>query len=158
MMLSLVNLGGNKLDQYMKVDSTVSDTVISTGYDYTVSVKVTNTAPTTGPVYVIGPFTGSGLKAGEYAGLLNFNLPQDATGITFDGQQNEFLSGPDGPTQAIAIQTDLQAGQSATYVLHFYRSQSAEFTRVMPSARATPTTWHFRNDSWVDDHSHFILP
>jgi hypothetical protein len=158
MMLSLVNLGGNKLDQFMKVDASVKEDVIASGYDVTVTAKVTNTAPTSGPPYVLGPFNNSGLATGEYDGLLNFNLPQDATGIVFDGQQNEFLSGPDGPTQAIAVQADVKAGQSATYVLHFYRARTAQFTRVMPSARVPATVWHYGSDTWSDTQAHFIIP
>ena len=156
LMLNVVNVGGNKLDQFLHVDATVARTTGRSGIDMVVSVKLTNSTPVDVPQYVAGPFPGSGLRAGEYQGLVSFSLPGDASGARFDGNPPLVVGGSDGPTQAFATKVQLQRGESKTVVIRFTRRATARTTVVEPSARVPATVWHADGATWQDDRSRRI--
>lgn len=156
LMLNVVNLGGNKLDQFLRVDATLATTLGRSGIEESVVVKIANAAPPDLPQYVEGPFPGSGLAPGDYQGMLSFTLPGDARGARFDGSPPLAVAGSDGPSQAFATKVRVAAGASTTFTMRFSRPATARQTVVEPSARIPATTWHVGGSTWLDDHRHAV--
>ena len=157
MMLSSLNVGANKLDQFMKTDATMEEKLGANGIEVSVKITMTNTTPSDAPGYVLGPTPGVGLVGGEYAGLLSMNVPQDARDLRFDGNQKLVALGADGPNQTIGTAIRVKLGQSVTYTVRFTRSATAQKTIVESAGRYPATTWHDGGQTWTDDKQHVLV-
>ena len=111
MLLSVLNRGGNKLDQFLGVDATM--TAVARGDVRRVSVAVTmaNRTPPDLPTYVAGPFPSTSAVAGEYIGILALTVPKGAGNATSTGA-DLYLTGDDGPTRLLSTKVDLLPGAS----------------------------------------------
>jgi hypothetical protein len=92
--LSVMNFGGNKLDQFLNVDSSIS---VHSGSGGTTAVHVDvalhNVAPTDLSGYVAGPNPGiGGVGEGVYQGILAFNVPGVASLPTLQGVAPEIAA------------------------------------------------------------------
>ena len=58
--------------------------------------------------------------------------------------------GPEGPTWVIATPVDIKAGQTQDVVVRFTLPQASGQVQVMPTARLTPVTWHYRGTTETD--------
>ncbi len=150
LMVSMLNRGGNKLDQYLHVDPTLVVTPTATRTAATLQVAVSNQTPPDQPFYVEGPFPGTGLAAGEYLGILAVNVPADASNISIDNGAPLVAAGPDGDSRVVATYVRLARGQSRTLTVRFTLPAGARTIDVQPSARIPGEVWHFRDQQWVD--------
>ncbi len=79
---SLINLGGNKLDQYVPVRVDVSTAPSGSDTKVTMTTRVTNNTPPGESQFIAGPFPGVPVSYGGYRGLVAVNLPAAASRLT----------------------------------------------------------------------------
>lgn len=139
--VSMINLGGNKLDPYLPVR--VSVTTASTGANtaVTVTTHVSNATPSGLSQYAAGPFPGNPTPYGTYIGLVAANLPAAATHISVTGTGPLAVKGAEGPTWLVAAPLTLPQGASATLVTHFVLPGNDGSMSVVPSARIPAEQW-----------------
>jgi hypothetical protein len=153
---AVLNIGGNKLDQYLSVRD---DLQLSVSGDHTsaiLHVQLANHTPAGQPDYISGPTAGSNLVANEYAGLVALTLPGDATGAWVDGYHSLPVAGPDGPTQVLAVPVQLLAGQQEGLVVHFTLPGRHGQMEVEPSARIPAITYDVGRTTFTDADAHMV--
>ena len=150
--VGVLNVGGNKLDQFLDVDATLSVTPTAGGaHEALITMRITNTAPAGLPSYVGGPYPGLGLSAGEYRGILTVNSPGAGTLPTFQGLSPPLVTGIDGPTKVSAAgYLDIPARTERNVFVRFQLPAGVSSMTIEPSARIPPITWHFGNMTWQD--------
>ncbi|HEY8216536.1 MAG TPA: DUF4012 domain-containing protein [Acidimicrobiia bacterium] len=159
LLVSILNTGGNKLDQFLEADArlTVTDRA-DRGRDATVSVRVRNVAPTSGlPAYVSGPYGGTDLVAGEYQGLVAVNTPGVGSLPQLEGLPSLLVAGRDGPTKVVAAgPLRLEPGETASVTVRFVLPEQLDQIVVEPSARTPAISWRFDGDRWRDTSPHTV--
>jgi hypothetical protein len=151
LLLSLVNRSGVKLDWFVRMTAQLSIEPAGDHYEATLDVAVTNQTPSSGePLYVVGPYPGSGLDRGEYLGLVTLNLPSGATNSGFDDVDPLAVAGADGDNRTIAAWVHVQPGGTTHLVARFDLPSSMEGLVIEPSSRARPTTWTYDGMEWKD--------
>jgi hypothetical protein len=151
-MISVDNMGGNKLDQFLAVAATVTHHPVPTGSEVTVTIKLTNLTPATGlNRYVEGPFPFSGFAAGEYRGILSIDMPAVAHGAAIEGVSKLVAIGPQNSTRVIAGTLGLLRGQSGTYKVRFTVPRGSTHLQVIPSARYPAVHYTAGSRQWDDD-------
>ncbi len=156
MLLSVMNRGGNKLDPYLKVTSTMSATVDGDLRHIVVEVTMDNTAPSDLSNYAGGPYPGSDLAPGEYKGIVALNMPGGAGNITMSGGVPAAL-GEDGPTRMAATEVRMPPGTGTSTRFEFDLPVSWEEVEVLASARVPPTRWIAGSEAWTDDVTHQVV-
>ena len=73
--VSLINLGGNKLDQYLPVHVTVTTARSGPDTAVTLTTHMDNATPAGQSQFIAGPFPGEPVSYGGYRGLISANLP-----------------------------------------------------------------------------------
>jgi hypothetical protein len=139
--VSLINLGGNKLDPYMVVHVGVTTTRSGPNTAVTITDHTTNTTPAGESQYVAGPYPGSTAVYGSYIGLVADNLPARASHITMTGAGPVAVKGADGPTWVVAAPGTINPGASGTVVTHFVMPGHHGSMTVVPSARIPEEQW-----------------
>lgn len=155
MMLSILNRGGNKLDPYLSVTSTLEMEQVDDVRHLTVRVDMANEAPSGLNGYVAGPYPYSDVSEGEYRAVVALTLPAGAANVTTSGGV-PVAAGPDGPTQVAAVEVGIPRGSSATVTYDFVLHEDWTTLQVLPSARAVPTQWRAGGGSWSDDAPHTV--
>ena len=151
LLLSLVNRSGNKLDWFVRTEADLEVTEVTGGHEAVLRITVHNRAPDEGePAYVVGPYPGSGLAAGEYLGLVTLDLPAGARNGRFDGVEELAVAGADGPNRTIATWVRVGQGTSTEVVARFELPPGTDSLRVEPGARARPTAWATGRLEWED--------
>jgi len=153
LLVSLMNTGGNKLDQFLTVNGTIGVSTSSGGTDVNVRLELANNAPVGEPAYVVGPFPGTGLGEGVYRGILAVDVPGAATGVTIEGGLGQAAAGPDGPARVIATTVQLGRGETREVTVSFRLPGGVGELRVEPSAREPAIEWRAGDQRWVDDHA-----
>ena len=148
--VSVINLGGNKLDQYLPVH--VAVTTIPTGADTTVTLttRMDNTTPDGQSQFIAGPFPGEPVSYGGYRGLVSANLPAQASRITVTGAGPLAVKGAEGPTWVVAAPVTIPQGTSSTVVIRFRMPGSHGSMTLVPSARIPPEQWTSAGASFDD--------
>ena len=141
LVVSVLNQAGNKLDRFLHVEATLRFERQARSVGATLQVLLQNTTPDGEPPYVTGPFPGSGLAAGDYAGILSVNLPGGAGFITVEGRETFSAAGSDGPTKVVAVPVSVKKGGAQSFTLRFRLPQGHGPLRVEPSARVPAVTW-----------------
>ena len=149
--VSILNRGGNKLDPFLEAGAELDLHPVVSGTSVVVRVKITNRAPTGQSAYIVGPHPDSGVKEGDYLGIIAVNVPAAATDLTVDGAPALVATGSDGPTQVVASNLLISRGQEATFTVRFRLPASERFVEVVPSARVPPIRWEAGSQRWVDD-------
>jgi hypothetical protein len=149
--VNVLNRGGNKLDQFLRVGGDLEVRPTTEGTDVTVHVRLRNEAPEDAPPYVAGPHPASGVGAGDYLGIVAVNLPQAATGVRIEGLPQLATAGPDGPTTVAAGPVLVPRGGEGSVVVRFRLPPGWRSIVVTPSARTPPVTWTTGSASWPDD-------
>jgi len=139
--VSLVNLGGNKLDQYVPVKVTVTTAPAGSGTEVTITTHVSNNTPPGQSQFVAGPFPGVAVSYGGYSGLVTTNLPAAARGITITGAGQLAVEGADGPTWVVAAPLVVPEGAASTVVVRFHMPDRHGSMTVFPSARIPQEQW-----------------
>lgn len=138
---SLVNLGGNKLDQYVPVRVTVSTAPSGPDTAVTMTARVSNTTPPGESQFIAGPFPGEPVGYGGYRGLVAVNLPASASHLALSGAGPLAVKGAEGPTWLLAAPITVPEGASSTVVVHFLMPGSHGSMTIVPSARIPPEEW-----------------
>jgi hypothetical protein len=148
--VSVINLGGNKLDQYLPV--AVAVTTARAGADTTVTLttRMDNTTPDGQSQFIAGPFPGEPVAYGGYRGLISADLPALASRITVRGAGPLAVEGAEGPTWEVAAPVTIPQGTSSTVVIRFRMPGSHGSMTLVPSARIPPEQWTSAGGSFDD--------
>lgn len=150
LLVSSQNFSGNKLDQYVGVNATLSVTKSSGGSDVNVRVHLKNNAPADDPFYILGPYPGTGNLAGEYRSQVTFTMPADARQVVLEGATPVDVAGPDGPTQVQAAPIDLKRGEERDVSIRFHLPPGENHLQIESSARVPAIQWNYAGRQWFD--------
>jgi hypothetical protein len=139
--VSVLNIAGNKLDQYLDLHVAVSTEPSGVNTQVTLTTKMSNTTPAGQSQYIAGPFPGSPLAYGEYYGVLAANVPGTATGVSISGAGPTAVKGSEGPTWVIGAPFNLLAGAEQTVTVHFTMPGSHGSMALIPSTRVPAEQW-----------------
>lgn len=158
LMVSLVNLGANKLDPFVTAHVSLiplpgGARAKSTTFRLSVALH-NNAAPV--PSLINGPYPGLGLTAGEYSGLLAINLPGRLGGAALTSGQGVAVSGWDGGTNVLAPVIRLGPGASETFTTVFSLRARHGALSVLSSGRVPPEHWTYRGASFNDTKPHVL--
>ena len=156
LLVALLNRGGNKLDPFVSVETSLDTAAADDGTALTLEVTVTNDVPEGEPYYISGIDPDSVGGAGTYAGFLSIWFPEAATDIEMedpDATDEVVLvaNGPDGPTQVRSIDIRVPPGETRTYVARFRLPEGVDSLLVEPSARVPGMQWTSGAEEWSDD-------
>ncbi|MGH9080540.1 MAG: DUF4012 domain-containing protein [Acidimicrobiales bacterium] len=148
--VSLINLGGNKLDQFVPVQ--VAVTTARSGPDTAVSMtaRVVNNTPPGESQFIAGPFPGVPVGYGGYRGLMAVNLPAAASHITMTGTGPLAIKGAEGPTWLVAAPITVSQGATSTANIHFVMPGGHGSMTIVPSARIPPEQWMIHGSAVPD--------
>ncbi len=156
-LFSVLNIGGNKLDQFLVTDGSLDVDPGSDGTAVTVHLTLRNDAPLGEPAYVVGPHPRSGVGEGVYDGVAVFTMPGAASAISLDGDPDLVASGPDGPSLVVATAFQLPRDGTTELTLRF-RLPPGHGLRIESSGRVPAVEWSFGDREWSDDHAERIVP
>ena len=156
LMAAVINRGGNKLDQYLAVTANLQRIRQAHSTAATLSVRLQNEAPKTGPSYIEGPYPGLGTQPGEYVGILAVNLPAGSTDAHAEGYQTLAASGPEGPTLLLAAPIDIKLGQTLNVNVTFDLPNNYGAVNVVPTARVPPVNWNAGSSQFNDGAPHHL--
>ncbi len=139
--VSVINLGGNKLDQYLPVQVHVTTAPSGSDTAVTLTTTLVNMTPPGQSQFIAGPFPGVPVSYGGYQGLVAANLPTGATAITMTGGGPPAVNGVEGPTWVIAVPVTIAQGASATVATHFRMPGRHGSMTLVPSARIPAEQW-----------------
>jgi len=139
--VTVLNRGGNKLDQYLPVSVGVGTQPSGTGTEVTVTTTLENQTPDGQSQVIAGPYPGLPVSYGEYTGIIAENLPAAASDITLTGAGPLSAKGGEGPTWLIAAPFTVTQGATRTVVIRFHLPGSHGSMTVMPSARIPAEQW-----------------
>jgi len=149
-MAAVINRGGNKLDQYLSVTTDLSLKTEGKRTTGTLTVHLHNSTPPGQSQFIAGPYPGIGTVYGEYLGVLAVNLPGYASLPHIDGNPPLDAVGAEGPTWVIATPVEVKAGHDQQVVVRFTLPLASGEINVLPTARLTPVTWHYRGTTQTD--------
>lgn len=162
MLLSVMNTGGNKLDQFLKVRSDMTWTPQDGRTHVSVEVQITNDTPARGlPRYVQGPYPGLDAQPGQYLGMVQLTIPRTATSPTTSGAEL-FRSGEDGPSRSLVTKVSLLRGDSTTITFEFDVPDALPAIQVLASGRVPATKWFAgpvgdtSPETWLDNTPHTV--
>lgn len=159
LLLSLDNLSANKLDPFMRIEAEVTGRGAPDGARRVrIDVTVRNEAPAGLGSYAAGPFPGTGYAAGEYVGLLAFEVPRYARDVRLDGSLGIQADGSEGTTRVIAGSVRIARGATVRATLTLTLPDGGTALSVRGSARVPATEWRIRGDRFTDDAVHLIRP
>lgn len=153
---SVLNVAGNKLDQFLAVDARVTHVSTASGTRVTIAFTLRNQSPDGLPVYVQGPFPNTGLSAGEYLGYLSVDVPGASKSVAATGGGPLVTQGADGVSQVLATQVRLARGQSSTVTVSFTLPSSMHSLRVEPSARVPAIQWSDGASTFPDSQARTV--
>jgi len=146
LLLSVLNDGNNKLDQYLGVEAEV----VPTGRTGTVEMRVTNTVPPGEPNYIAGADPDAVGGYGVYPGRLSLHLPAGTTLSVVQGPEAE-VAGGDGASEVITAPVRIAPGETVTWTVRYELGQDLDALRILPSARWPAVRWRVGEESWSDD-------
>jgi hypothetical protein len=150
--VSVMNFGGNKLDQFLQVSSTLTiQDRPDGGSDARLHLRLHNAAPAGLPGYVSGPSPNSGAAANVYQGLLAVNVPGNASLPFIHGITPTLATGVDGPTKVTGVgYFQVLQGQTRDVTVQFRLPPGMREMTVEPSARVPAVGWQFRALKFTD--------
>ncbi len=156
--LSVMNFGGNKLDQFLNVDASVSVRGASHGTTAVhIDVALHNVVPTGVAGYISGPNPSSGAGEGVYQGVLAVNVPGVASLPTMHGVGPQIVAGIDGPTKVVADgYFHVARGETLHATIDFRLPPGYRAMQVTSSARVPPITWRFDHTTHTDTASEHL--
>lgn len=151
LLVSILNRGGNKLDQFLQVAADLSFAPKGADTEVTLTVTLTNATPLKGePAYVAGEDPNTGVPQNVYLGILSVNVPAAAYGLSIDDSAAYAVAGADGPTRVVGLQLRVDHQKSRTAVVRFTLPGARGSVRVEPSARVPAITWSGPGGTWPD--------
>jgi len=155
LMVSILNRGGNKLDQFLTTSSTLSAKRDTALRRVTVDVRLTNATPAGLPRYVAGPYPETGLAAGDYLGLLAVTAPLGSGNPQVTGAE---LVGTtqDGLSKVFVSKVLIHPRETLTVSVAFDLPLGWDTINVLPSARIPPMAWTAGSEKWNDNRMHSV--
>jgi hypothetical protein len=151
LLLSVLNRGGNKLDQFLAVAGDLSFAPKGADTEVTLKVTLTNNTPLSGePPYIAGEDPNAGVPQNVYLGILSVNVPGHAFDLRIDDASTFTVAGADGPTRVVGLQLRVDHQKSRTAVVRFTLPGDHGRLRVEPSARVPAITWTGPGGTWPD--------
>jgi hypothetical protein len=148
---TVINRGGNKLDQYLSADVRTETAGSGSNTKVTMTIHLHNATPLGQSQFIAGPYPGSGASYGEYTGLISINLPAAASHRSVGGNGRLVIDGVDGPTWLLVSSVDIQDGASEDVVVRFEMPGRHGVMTVVPSARIPPVHWDVSGTTFMDD-------
>jgi hypothetical protein len=139
--VSLINRGGNKLDQYVPVHVALTTAPTGSATTVTMTTHLINMTPPGQSQFIAGPFPGVPVSYGGYFGLVAVNLPASASNITMTGAGPVAVKGGEGPTWVVAAPLTIPDGVTSTVVVRFRMPGNHGSMTVVPSARIPAEQW-----------------
>ena len=139
--VSLINVGGNKLDQFIAIHVALSTKPVGSNTEVSLTAQLANTTPPGQSQYIAGPFPGVPVAYGGYYGLVAANLPAAASDITMVGGGPLAVKGGEGPTWVVGAPLTIPAGSDPTVVVRFQMPGPHGSMTVVPSARVPAEVW-----------------
>jgi hypothetical protein len=139
--VSLINRGGNKLDQYLPVHVAVTTAPAGPDTAVTLTTRLVNATPPGQSQFIAGPFPGVPVTYGGYFGLVAANLPASASHISMTGAGRLAVKGGEGPTWVVAAPLTIPQGSTSTVVVRFQMPGHHGSMTVVPSARIPAEQW-----------------
>ena len=139
--VSLINVGGNKLDQFIAIHVALSTKPVGSNTEVSLPAQLANTTPPGQSQYIAGPFPGVPVAYGGYYGLVAANLPAAASDITMVGGGPLAVKGGEGPTWVVGAPLTIPAGSDPTVVVRFQMPGPHGSMTVVPSARVPAEVW-----------------
>jgi hypothetical protein len=152
----VINRGGNKLDQYLSVTTSLRLTPQGGQTDGRLTMKLANQTPPGQSPYIAGPYPGLGTQYGQYVGIATVNLPGDVRHVSSPSARSVVTNGPEGPTLLVGVSVSIAAGATKSITVNFVLPQSQGTLTVVPSARIPPVLWHVGDTTFEDDTPHTI--
>ncbi len=149
-MVAVINRGGNKLDQYLSVQADLRLTPRDGRTGGTLTVDLENRTPPGQSQFIAGPFPGLGTAYGEYVGLVAVNLPPEASHLQVAGGAAVDALGAEGPVWLLATPVDVKPGAQQQVVVTFRLPAGHGSMTVVPSARLSAVSWHYRGAVYSD--------
>ncbi|HUR22877.1 MAG TPA: DUF4012 domain-containing protein [Acidimicrobiales bacterium] len=146
--LSMINQGANKLDPFLEVSSRLVFHRRRNTTEVELRVDLRNRTPEGQSGYVFGDARASGLRPGDYLGLLSVNLPGAAEMIEVEGAPALAAEGRDGPTVVRAWQVRVDKGAAVSHVVRFELPGRHGRIQVEASARIPGVRWKAGGSSW----------
>jgi hypothetical protein len=158
LLVSILNRGGNKLDQFLRVAADLSFAPKGPDTEATLTVTLTNATPLKGePAYVAGEDPNAGVPQNVYLGILSVNVPGQAYDLSIDNSDTYAVAGTDGPTRVVGLQLRVDHQTSRTAVVRFTLPGDRGSVRIEPSARVPAITWTGPGGTWPDG-APFTIP
>ncbi len=148
--VTVINRGGNKLDQYLPVKVAVDTLRVGSSTAVTMTIRLSNDTPPGQSQFVAGPYPGVPVAYGGYTGIVAVNLPARATALSMTGAGPLSAKGPEGPTWLLAAPVTISQGGSATVVVTFRLPGTSGSMTVVPSARIPPEQWAVGSSAFSD--------
>lgn len=139
LMVSVQNRGGNKLDQFLAVRVSISQSPkLDTPGAHLVEVRVSidNRAPRSGLArYVSGPFPGLDVAPGTYVGIVTFDLPLATSHVEVVRGPRPDAAGAVGRSFELGLPVTLAPGAHASLELRLRVPATLRKLQFLPSAR-----------------------
>lgn len=156
MLLGVINLGGNKLDPYLKITSHLSITPAGPDTEVQVVASVTNRAPPGLPSYVEGRGGKDFAPPQSYDGVVSLDFPGVAGDASVLGHRRLEAAGPDGSSTVLAAAVFIAPGHTVTRTFRFRLAGSHGSLQIQPSARVPPTVWTYAGKTFTDATAHEV--
>jgi len=156
LMASVINRGGNKLDQYLTETTSLRLTPHGGQTDASLTMTFANHTPPGQSPFIAGPYPGLGTQYGEYVGIATVNLPGYARDVTSPSAGSVVTSGPEGPTILEGATINILDGATQHITFDFVLPEAHGSMTVVPSARIPPVTWHVGTGTFQDSIPHTI--
>jgi hypothetical protein len=156
LMATVINRGGNKLDPYLGVTSSLRLTTNGTVTDGSLILTMANHTPPGQSEFIAGPYPGLGTKYGDYVGIATVNLPGYVQHVSTPSATSVVTSGPEGPTLLEATSVDIPAGATQTVTYRFVLPEAHGTLTVLPSARIPTVLWRANDTYFEDSKSHTV--
>jgi hypothetical protein len=155
-MATVINRGGNKLDQYLSMTSSLRLTTSGPKTVGELSLTFANHTPPGQSQFIAGPYPGLGTSYGEYVGIATVNLPGYVRHLSTSSPHTVVTSGPEGPTLLVANSVDIPAGSTQTVTYRFELPEAHGTLTVVPSTRIPPVSWTFGGTTFTDQIAHTL--
>lgn len=145
-LVSVLNDGNNKLDQYLEIDAELVPADATSG---TLRLELVNTVPPGEPNYIAGAFPDQVGGYGVYPGRLAVHFPA-GTDLAVVAGPEATIAGPDGGSSLLATEIRVPPGETLVWELRYELGQALDGLRILPSARWPGVEWTVGDRTWSD--------
>ena len=156
LMATVINRGGNKLDPYLAVTSSLRLTTKDNVTEGRLTLTMANHTPPGQSQFIAGPYPGLDTTYGEYVGFASVNLPGYVRHVSTPSARSVVTSGPEGPSLLVATSVDIKAGATERVTYDFELPEAHGTLTVLPSARIPPVQWDANGTYFEDSASHTV--